>query len=176
MSSGSSCCVRNAGRNGQVALLVLAMARSPGSQAAPDHNQLEQVDKQAEEKEGEPERGKRQARDHHLLLLLHVTTGEEGKGGGEQVVECEEGGDDAGADEDILEQPQVCRIRAVDSRSGQESERQRKNPEEFLRLGKWGRGEGKVGRDVQQVEEGGEEPSQVQAAHQVVHTEENSQP
>ena len=45
-----------------------------------------------------------------------------------------------------------------------------------MRLGKWGRGEGKVGRDVQQVEEGGEEPGQVQAAHQVVHTEENSQP
>ena len=96
----------NAGRNCEVALLVLSMARSPGSEATPDHTQLYQVEELAEEKEGEPEGGKWQARYHHLLPL-HLSIGEEGKGGGEQVVECEEGGEDAGADEDVLEQPEV---------------------------------------------------------------------
>ena len=111
----------NADRNGEVALLVLSMSGSPGSQATPDHTQLYQVDKLAEEKEGEPDGGKWQARYHHLLRL-RLSIGEEGKGGGEQVVECEEGGEDAGADEDVLEQPQVGRVGLVDGRPGQQGE------------------------------------------------------
>merc|ERR1719432_250463 len=156
-------------------LVVLSMAGSPGSQTTPDHTQLQQVDKQAEEKEGKPERGEWQARYHHLLPL-HLSMGEEGKGGGEQVVECEEGGEDAGAEEDVLEQPEVGRVGPVDCSPGQEGEGQRENPDKFLGLSKWGRWEGEVGRDVQQVEEGGQEPGKVEAAHQVVHPQEHPQP
>ena len=85
---------------------MLPMSGSPGSKATPDHTQLHQVDKLAEEKKGEPEGGKRQAR-YHLFLCLCLSISEESKGGGEQVEECEEGGEDAGADEDVLEQPEV---------------------------------------------------------------------
>jgi len=159
--------------NGEVALLVLSMPGGPGSQATPDHTQLDQVNKLAEEEEGKPEWGKWQASYHHLLLHLLLIS-EEGKGGGEEVVEREEGGEDAGADEDVLEQPQVGRVGPVDGRSGQEGEGQGEQPEKFLGLGKWGRGKGQVCRDVQQVEEGGQEPGKVQAAHQVVHSKKNS--
>ena len=102
--------VGNAGwGNGYIGLLVLAMSRSPGSEATPDHTELNQVNKLAEEKEGKPEGGKWQTSYHHLLLmyLSLCIISEEGKGGGEEVVECDEGGEDAGADEDVLEQPQV---------------------------------------------------------------------
>ena len=84
------------------------MPGSPGSQATPDHTQLDQVNKLAEDEEGKPEGRERQASYHHLLLhLILCIISEEGKGGGEEVVEREEGGEDTGADEDVLEQPQV---------------------------------------------------------------------
>ena len=72
--------------------------------------------------------------------------------------------------------PEVGRVGPVDSRPGQESEGQRENPDKFLGLSKWGGGKREVGRDFQQVEEGGQEPGKVEAAHQVVHPQKNPQP
>ena len=103
-------------------LLVLAMAWSPCSQTTSDNNKLSKVDKLAEEEEGEPEGGEGQPRYHHLLPLDLLLAGEEGHGGGQQVVECEQGREDTGADEDVLEQPQVGRVGLVDGGPGQQGE------------------------------------------------------
>ena len=99
------------------------------------------MNNQAEQQEGEPEGGKGQARYYHLLRL-HLSIGEVGKGIGEQVVECKKGGEDAGADEDVLEESEVGRVGPVDSRAGQEGEGKREKPDKFLGLGQWGGGEG----------------------------------
>ena len=105
-----------------IELLVLAMAWSPCSQTTSDDNKLGKVDKLAEEEEGEPEGGEGQPRYHHLLSFDLLLAGEKGQGGGQQVVESEQGREDTGADEDVLEQPQVGRVGLVDGRPGQQGE------------------------------------------------------
>merc|ERR1719348_2751925 len=96
---------------------MLAMAWSPCSQTTSDDNKLSEMDELAKEEGGEG-----QPRYHHLLPLDLLLAGEEGHGGGQQVVECEQGREDTTADEDVLEQPHVGRVGLVDGRPGQQGE------------------------------------------------------